>query len=90
MMTRHPSRRTLAIGAALAVAALSAALMFAPDSGPHQTSGETNYVASVNSEVFHVPTCRYVRRIHEDNMETFTSYEEAERYGHRPCKVCRP
>ena len=45
----------------------------------------TSFVASVNSDVYHVSSCFYVDRIKESNRIWFTSAEEAEASGRRGC-----
>lgn len=51
---------------------------------------EYAYVASVNSEVFHKPSCKYVAKIREHNLTGFETREDVVKSGRRPCKVCRP
>ena len=51
---------------------------------------EYQYVASLNSEVFHKPTCRWVKKIYESNLIGFKTRDEAVKSGRRPCKVCKP
>ncbi len=53
-------------------------------------AAEYTYVASVNSEVFHKPTCRSAKQIREHNLIGFESRENAVNTGRRLCKVCRP
>lgn len=50
------------------------------------------YVASVNSEVFHKPDCRWANlyKIKPYNLTGFKSREDAVESGRRPCKVCKP
>ncbi len=48
------------------------------------------YVASVNSEVFHNPDCRWAKKISPRNLVGFKSREDAVESGRRPCKVCKP
>lgn len=50
----------------------------------------TSFVASVNSDVYHVSSCFYVDRIKESNRIWFTSAEEAEASGRRGCSRCQP
>lgn len=47
-------------------------------------------VASVNSDVYHRPGCRYVTRIADHNLRGYNGAAHAERHGLRPCKVCEP
>jgi len=51
---------------------------------------EGRYVASKNSDIFHVPSCQWAQRIAEENRVYFTTYKEAIDSGRRPCRVCRP
>lgn len=51
---------------------------------------EYAYVASVNSEVFHQPNCRWAKKISPRNLVGFKTREEAIKSGRRPCKVCKP
>ncbi len=87
---RGSHQAAIIFGIASVCLSLLAVPYLASPNRPHQSSGPVNYVASVNSEVYHLPSCRYVKRIHDENLETFTTAEEAERCGHRACKVCRP
>ena len=48
------------------------------------------YVASVNREPFHKPSCEWAQKIAAKNREGFKTREDAIKAGHRPCKVCKP
>jgi len=48
------------------------------------------FVGSKKSDVYHYPTCRYVKQILPENLIWFTSVEDARAHGYRPCKVCKP
>jgi len=48
---------------------------------------QITYVASVNSNVFHSPSCYYVDRITAGKVY-FDSWDSAIESGRRPCKVC--
>lgn len=48
------------------------------------------YVGSIQSDVFHNPNCRYVKKILPENMIWFASRDDAIAQGYRPCKVCNP
>ncbi|NQT30861.1 MAG: hypothetical protein HQ588_00870 [Deltaproteobacteria bacterium] len=52
--------------------------------------GSNQFVGSVNSDVYHYPSCRYVDEINEGNKVWFTSSQDARSHGYRPCKVCQP
>ncbi len=47
-----------------------------------------HYVANRNSELFHHPTCKSVRRINAENIAAFNSTEHAIREGFKPCRAC--
>lgn len=46
------------------------------------------YVANRNSELFHHPTCKSVRRINAENIAAFNSIEQAMEEGFKPCRAC--
>ncbi|BBO66775.1 hypothetical protein DSCA_07050 [Desulfosarcina alkanivorans] len=46
------------------------------------------YVANRNSELFHHPDCKSVKRINAQNITAFNSIEEAMDEGFRPCRAC--
>lgn len=48
------------------------------------------YVASKNSEVYHLVSCGYVGTISERNKIYFDTWEEAEASGRRGCSRCHP
>lgn len=48
------------------------------------------YVGSINSNKYHYPDCQWAQKIKPDNEIWFSSQEEAEEAGYKPCKVCRP
>lgn len=48
------------------------------------------FVGSRNGGEYCHPTCRYAKRILEENRIEFRSRSQAETAGYRPCKVCRP
>jgi micrococcal nuclease len=54
------------------------------------TISEGMFVGSINSDVYHYPTCTYAQRIYPENQIWFSSPEDAKAHGYRPCKVCRP
>jgi micrococcal nuclease len=53
-------------------------------------SPKSAYVASSQREPFHRPGCEWAQKINPDNLESFSTRDEAIRAGHRPCKVCKP
>jgi hypothetical protein len=46
------------------------------------------FVASKNSNKFHLPTCRYAQNIKPENKVCFSSKEEAESRGFQGAKCC--
>lgn len=46
------------------------------------------YVANRNSELFHRPDCKSVKRINAENITAFNSIEQAMKEGFKPCRVC--
>ena len=46
------------------------------------------YVANRNSELFHHPTCKSVKRINAENIAAFNSVEQAMEEGFKPCRAC--
>ena len=51
---------------------------------------EYKYVASKNSDVFHLPGCSSAKRIAAKNRVGYKSKNEAINAGKRPCKLCKP
>jgi methylphosphotriester-DNA--protein-cysteine methyltransferase len=45
-------------------------------------------VANRNSELFHHPSCKSVKRINADNITAFNSIEHAMDVGFKPCRAC--
>jgi flagellar biosynthesis protein FlhF len=50
--------------------------------------GSFRYVANRNSELFHHPSCKSVKRINAENIAAFNSIEEALAEGFKPCRAC--
>ena len=76
--------------AKLALAAMLAASIIQPAVGSASENPKAAYVASVNREPFHKPSCRWAEKISDKNLQTFQTRDEAIKAGHRPCKVCKP
>lgn len=49
---------------------------------------EQNFVGSKNSNKYHLPSCRWVKRIKPENQVWFSSEEEAQSKGYKPCATC--
>lgn len=65
---------------------LVAAFMSAPMLGCVQAQGQ--YVGSIDSDVYHLPSCNYAKQINPENRIWFASEQEAVNKGYRPCSVC--
>jgi flagellar biosynthesis protein FlhF len=52
------------------------------------SSDAVHYVANRNSELFHHPTCKSVKRINAENITAFNSIEQAMDEGFKPCRAC--
>ncbi len=48
------------------------------------------YVGSVNSNIYHYPSCKWAKEIYPENKIWFSSVADAKAHGYRPCKVCEP
>ena len=54
------------------------------------TVEERNYVASVNSDKFHIPSCRHAANISDENRVYYSTRSKARSDGKSPCSVCDP
>ena len=48
------------------------------------------YWAPRNSDIYHLPTCRLVKKMKHAKLLIFSGRERAEKVGYKPCKICRP
>lgn len=48
------------------------------------------YIANESSDVFHIPSCFWSRKIAEGNKIYFRTFQEALYSDKRPCKICMP
>ncbi len=55
-----------------------------------QTTAVGPFLGSINSDVYHYPSCGHAQRIKSYNQIWFNSVEEAKAAGYKPCKVCTP
>ena len=51
---------------------------------------EAYFVANRNSDVFHIPDCRWTKMIKDENIIVFASIPEAESKQFKPCRSCCP
>jgi micrococcal nuclease len=55
-----------------------------------EDAGDGQFVGSVNSDVYHYPTCSSAKQISPGNKIWFDSVEDAKAHGYRACKKCNP
>jgi len=55
---------------------------------PNTENQKCAYVASKNSDKYHLPTCQFAQKIKPENKVCFSSKEEAESRGYQPAKCC--
>lgn len=48
------------------------------------------YIASRKSDKYHLPSCKWAKRIKDSNRIRFNSVREAENAGYKACEVCGP
>lgn len=51
---------------------------------------QSGFTASKSSKVYHRSTCAHTKRMDAAKAVTFSSRENAEKTGRRPCKICKP
>ena len=57
---------------------------------PSGRSNSARFVANRNSELYHLPGCKWVRKIKSDNLISFATVSEAESRRFLPCRNCCP
>ena len=61
------------------------------NTGSNQNNQNTQqFVGSVNSNVYHYPSCTWAQKIKTSNQIWFSSSQDARNHGYRPCEVCHP
>ena len=55
-----------------------------------KSEDDCKYVGSKNSDKYHKPSCVWAKKIKLENLVCFSSKEEAEDKGYKPCSVCKP
>ncbi len=60
------------------------------DSGSSPTANEGGFIASKSSKVYHRSTCPHAKRMDAAKTVRFSSRQDAEKTGRRPCKTCKP
>ncbi|MCP4687820.1 MAG: hypothetical protein GY859_07200, partial [Desulfobacterales bacterium] len=51
---------------------------------------EGNFVANRNSDIFHVPSCKWTRMIKDENIIKFEDVDAALNQNYKPCRYCKP
>jgi hypothetical protein len=51
---------------------------------------QQQYVGSINSTKYHLPNCQWAENIKPENEIWFSSIEETQKAGYKPCKTCQP
>ena len=67
----------------------AAAVVNFADSEVRLLNGEKMYVASKNSDKYHLPWCAGAQRIKEENKIWFANKENAEKAGYKPSANCK-
>lgn len=55
-----------------------------------KTKSSGKYVGSSEKNIFHVPSCRWAKKILPSNEVWWSSRDEAIASGRKACKVCKP
>lgn len=62
-----------------------------PSDEPAPASGEYDYILNINTNVFHYPWCKSVKRMNESNKQYYSgSRESVIAMGYRACGNCNP
>ena len=55
-----------------------------------ESAVQSEYLGSINSDIYHYPSCEYVKTIKPENIVWFAKSQDARAKGYRPCKGCTP
>jgi len=61
-----------------------------PTVKPAESQEKGKYVGSTESDKYHLPSCRYAKKILSDNEIWFDAVDEAQSAGYAACGVCNP
>lgn len=69
---------------------VEAAMAMAPRPATHEASPDQQdyFVANRNSDIFHQPNCKAVKRINPENILVFKNTGEAKAQNFKPCRMC--
>jgi hypothetical protein len=59
-----------------------------PGDSPLPAVRQDYFVANRNSDIFHQPDCKAVKRINPDNILVFKNMGEAKAQNYKPCRMC--
>lgn len=66
---------------------VEAAMALSPKPASHETA-QDYFVANRNSDIFHQPDCKAVKRINPENILVFKNTGEAKAQNFKPCRMC--
>ena len=55
---------------------------------PENELSLTSYVVNTSTYSYHMPTCRFVSEIKEENLERTHDIEFLTKHNYKPCSVC--
>ena len=58
--------------------------------GKVETSEDMNFVGSIASNKYHLPSCGWAKKIPLEDLVSFPNIEAAKDLGYLPCRVCKP
>lgn len=61
-----------------------------PTPEPSAPASTNNYVASAESDKYHLPECRFAKKILPENAIWFATTADAKAAGYSPCGSCHP
>lgn len=88
-------RGLVALGAVSILAIVLGAFAYTQFNKPSGSNTGTDqqtrqFVGSMNSNVYHYPSCTWAQKVKVSNQIWFSSSQDARNHGYRPCEVCHP
>ena len=88
-------RGLIALGTVSILAIVLGAFVYTQFNKPSGSNTGTDqqtqqFVGSVNSNVYHYPSCTWAQKIKDSNQIWFSSSQDARNHGYRLCEVCHP
>jgi hypothetical protein len=59
-----------------------------PETPPDKAGKDARYVGSRHTQVYHLPSCTWAKKIAPENVVLFESVADAEEQGRRACRIC--